>query len=168
MYRNLPKISPPSKIRPPPSLAKSYCKGSLLFKSMPAPQTRLATHFQNDSEEWKTDCCHHLVVCCYSKCTFLSSYDWEGTSVLEWLMVMYMYTTCRVGVLLSEISKHSKINPPPSLRSHLTSSPMGILSEDYGIIPFITDPTTTEAETEEVVPPSQDQGEPYFRAWDRL
>ena len=81
---------------------------------------------------------------------------------------MYMYTTCRVGVLLSEISKHSKINPPPSLRSHLTSSPMGVLSGDYGIILFITDPTTTEAETEEVVPPSQDQGEPYFRAWDRL
>ena len=44
-----------------------------------------------------------------------------------------MYTTCRVGVLLSEISKHSKISPPPSLRSHLTSSPMGVLSGDYGI-----------------------------------
>ena len=41
-----------------------------------------------------------------------------------------MYTTCRVGVLSSEISKHSKISPPPSLRSHLTSSPMGY---DYGI-----------------------------------
>ena len=44
-----------------------------------------------------------------------------------------MYTTCRVGVLSSEISKHSKISPPPSLRSHLTSSPMGVLSGDYGI-----------------------------------
>ena len=43
-----------------------------------------------------------------------------------------MYTTCRVGVLSSEISKHSKISPPPSLRSHLTSSPMGVLSGDYG------------------------------------
>ena len=43
-----------------------------------------------------------------------------------------MYTTCRVGVLLNEISKHSKISPPPSLRSHLTSSPMGVLSGDYG------------------------------------
>ena len=45
-----------------------------------------------------------------------------------------MYTTCRVGVLLSEISKHSKISPPPSLRSHLTSSPMGEFSGDYGNI----------------------------------
>ena len=45
-YRNLPKLSPPSKISPPPSLAKSYCKGSLLFKSTPTPQTRLATHSQ--------------------------------------------------------------------------------------------------------------------------
>ena len=45
-----------------------------------------------------------------------------------------MYTTCRVGVLSSEISKHSKISPPPSLRSHLTSSPMGVLSGDYGTI----------------------------------
>ena len=43
-----------------------------------------------------------------------------------------MYTTCRVGVLSSEISKHSKISPPPSLRNHLTSSPMGIFSGDYG------------------------------------
>ena len=43
-----------------------------------------------------------------------------------------MYTTCRVGVLSSEISKHSKISPPPSLRSHLTSLPMGAFSEDYG------------------------------------
>ena len=36
-----------------------------------------------------------------------------------------------MGVLSSEISKHSKICPPPSLRSHLTSSPMGVLSGDY-------------------------------------
>ena len=43
-----------------------------------------------------------------------------------------MYTTCRVGVLSSEISKHSKISPPPSLRSHLISSPMGVFSGDYG------------------------------------
>ena len=47
-----------------------------------------------------------------------------------------MYTTCRVGVLSSEISKHSKISPPPSLRSHLTSSPMGVLSGDYGTVIF--------------------------------
>ena len=48
-----------------------------------------------------------------------------------------MYTTCRVGVLSSEISKHSKISPPPSLRSHLTSSPMGVLlSGDYGTCNF--------------------------------
>ena len=38
---------------------------------------------------------------------------------------------CRVGVLSSEISK---ISPPPSLRSHLTSSPMGVLLGDYVII----------------------------------
>ena len=131
IYLNLPKLSPPSKISPPPSLAKSYCKGSLLFKSTPTPQTRLATHSDD-----KNDCCHHLVVCCYSKCTcFSSSYDWESTRALKWLVVgVLMYTTCRVGVLSSEISKHSKISPPPSLRSHLTSSPMGVLSGDYGSI----------------------------------
>ena len=133
VYRNLPKLSPPSKISPPPSLAKSYCKGSLLFKSTPTPQTRLATHSQMIRMTLK-DCCHHLVVCCYSKCTcFSSSYDWEGTRVLNRLVVgVLIYTTCRVGVLSSEISKHSKISPPPSLRSHLTSSPMGVLSGDYG------------------------------------
>ena len=48
-----------------------------------------------------------------------------------------MYTTCRVGVLSSEISKHSKISPPPSLRSHLTSSPMGVLSGDYGTCTYV-------------------------------
>ena len=51
-----------------------------------------------------------------------------------------MYTTCRVGLLSSEISKHSKISPPPSLRSHLTSSPMGVLSGDYGTIASYTFP----------------------------
>ena len=104
-----------------------------MFKSTPTPQTRLATHSQMIRMTLK-DCCHHLVVCCYSKCTcFSSSYDWEGTRVLKWLVVgVLMYTTCRVGVLSSEISKHSKISPPPSLRSHLTSSPMGVLSGDYG------------------------------------
>ena len=58
-----------------------------------------------------------------------------------------MYTTCRVGVLSSEISKHSKISPPPSLRSHLTSSPMGVLSGDYGNIAAAVDlvPTGSEA-----------------------
>ena len=44
-----------------------------------------------------------------------------------------MYTTCRVGILSSEISKHSKISPPPSLRNRLTSSPMGVFSGEYGI-----------------------------------
>ena len=45
-----------------------------------------------------------------------------------------MYTTCRVGVLLSEY--HSKVSPPPSLRSHLTSLPMHglIIRRLYGYI----------------------------------
>ena len=50
-----------------------------------------------------------------------------------------MYTTYRVGVLSNEISKHSKISPPPSLRSHLTSSPMGILLGDYGTLSALID-----------------------------
>ena len=37
-----------------------------------------------------------------------------------------------MGILSSGISKHLKINPFPSLRSHLTSSPMGILLGNYG------------------------------------
>ena len=48
-----------------------------------------------------------------------------------------MYTTCRVGVLSSEISKHAKISPPPSLWSHLTSLPMSVFSGDYGVIFFL-------------------------------
>ena len=45
-----------------------------------------------------------------------------------------MYTTCRLGVLSSEISKHSKISPPPSLRSHLTSSPMGEITVNANLV----------------------------------
>ena len=48
-----------------------------------------------------------------------------------------MYTTCRVGVLSSEISKNAKISPPSSLSSHLTSSPMGVFSGDYCMIFFL-------------------------------
>ena len=41
-------------------------------------------------------------------------------------------TACEVGVFSREISQLSKIRPPPSFRSHLSSSPMGVLSRDYG------------------------------------
>ena len=40
-------------------------------------------------------------------------------------------TACEMGVFLREISQLSKICPPPSFRSHLSSSPMGIFSRDY-------------------------------------
>ena len=36
------------------------------------------------------------------------------------------------ALLLSEKSKHLSIHPLPSLRSCLTSSPMGVFSGDYG------------------------------------
>ena len=37
-----------------------------------------------------------------------------------------------VGVYSREISQLSKIRPPPSFRSHLSSSPMGVVSRNYG------------------------------------
>ena len=53
-----------------------------------------------------------------------------------------MYTTCRVGVLLSEISKHSKISPPPSLRSHLHVTPRPwAYYRDYGTSGAFDTPT---------------------------
>ena len=42
-------------------------------------------------------------------------------------------TVCEVGVFSREISQLSKTRPPPSFWSHLSSSPMGVLSRDYGI-----------------------------------
>ena len=39
---------------------------------------------------------------------------------------------CEVGVFSREISQLSKIRPPLSLGSHLSSSPMGVFSRDYG------------------------------------
>ena len=40
---------------------------------------------------------------------------------------------CEVGIFSREISQLSKICPPPSFRSHLSSSPMGVFSRDYSI-----------------------------------
>ena len=37
-----------------------------------------------------------------------------------------------MGVFSREISQLLKIHPPPSFRSHLSSSPMGIFLRDYG------------------------------------
>ena len=43
-------------------------------------------------------------------------------------------TACEVGVFSREISQLLKIRPPPSsFRSHLSSSPMGVLLRDYSI-----------------------------------
>ena len=42
-----------------------------------------------------------------------------------------------MGVFSREISQLSKIRPPPSFRSHLSSSPMGVFSRDYGKIYFV-------------------------------
>ena len=41
-------------------------------------------------------------------------------------------TAFEVGVFSREISQLSKIHPPPSFRSHLSSSPMDVFSRDYG------------------------------------
>ena len=41
-------------------------------------------------------------------------------------------TVYEVGVFSREISQLSKIRPPPSFRSHLSLSPMGVFSTDYG------------------------------------
>ena len=41
-------------------------------------------------------------------------------------------TACEVGVFSREISQLSKIRPPPTFRSHLSLSPMGVFSKDYG------------------------------------
>ena len=38
-----------------------------------------------------------------------------------------------MGVFSREISQFLKICPPPSFRSHLCSSPMGVFLRDYGI-----------------------------------
>ena len=41
-------------------------------------------------------------------------------------------TACEVGVFSREISQLLKIRAPPTFRSHLSSSPMGVFSRDYG------------------------------------
>ena len=40
-------------------------------------------------------------------------------------------TVCEVGVFSREISQLSEIRPPPSLRNHLSSSPMSVFSRYY-------------------------------------
>ena len=48
------------------------------------------------------------------------------------IIIRARLTVYEVGVFLREISQLSKIRPPPSFRSHLSLSPMGVFSRDYG------------------------------------
>ena len=45
---------------------------------------------------------------------------------------VHKLTACEVGVFSRKISQLSKIRPPLSLRSSLSSLPMGVFSRDYG------------------------------------
>ena len=48
----------------------------------------------------------------------------------ESLHVQARLTVCEVGVFSREISQLLQICPPPSFRTHLSSSPMGVVSKD--------------------------------------
>ena len=117
VYRNLSKISPPSKIRPPPFFKWSCCKGCFSLKNMP-------THL----------CCS---TCCYVKqeapqkqhegrhppLLLLRKQAHDKRGIAESLHVQITrarLTACEVGVFSREISQLSKIHTHPSFRSHLS------------------------------------------------
>ena len=70
-------------------------------------------------------------ICCY--CVSNQAHDKRGIEEsLHAQITRARLTACEVGVFSREISQLLKIRPPPSFRSHLSSSPMGVLSRDYG------------------------------------
>ena len=132
VYRNLLKISPLSKIWPSPFFEWSCCKVCFSLESTP-------THL----------CCS---TCCYVKqeapkkqqqregrhapLLLLRKQAHDKRGIAESLhaqITRTRLTACEVGIFSREISQLLKICPPPSFSSHLSSSPMGVFSRDYGM-----------------------------------
>ena len=120
LYRNLPKISPPSEIRPPPFLNEVV---AFLLKVHPpiyatVHAVMLASKKQHEGRPL----------------LLLRKQAHDKTGIAESLHVKITkarLTACEV--FSREMSQLSKIRPPPSFRRHLTSSPMGVFLRDYGI-----------------------------------
>ena len=136
MYRNLPKISPPSKIRPPPFLNEVVAKGAFLSKVRPpiyaaVHAVMLSKKHRRSSttqEEGLTNEGRHNLLLLHKQ-----AHDKRGIAEsLHAQITRARLTVCEVGVFSREISQLSKIHPPPSFSSHLSSLPMGVFLRDYG------------------------------------
>ena len=129
-YRNLPKISPPSKIRPPPSFKWSCCKGCFSLESTPTHLCHSTSCYAKQEAPKKQLEGRHAPLLLLRK----QVHDKSGIAEsLHVQITRARLTACEVGVFSREISQLSKICPPPSFRSHLSSLPMGVFSRDYSI-----------------------------------
>ena len=124
--RNLLKINPPSKIRPPPFLNEVFAKGTFLSKVRPpiyaaVHAVMLSKKHQRSSSKADMHAPLHK-----------QAHDKRGIAEpLHAQITRARPTACEVGVFLRELST-LKNTPTPSFRSHLSSSPMGLFSRDYG------------------------------------
>ena len=101
-YHNL------SKIGPPPFFEGSCCKRCFSLKSM------------------STSLCMRLCYCISKRITKKALQTYYMCTVIN----KARPTACEVGVFSRAISQLLKIYPSPSLRSHLSSSPMSVFLRD--------------------------------------
>ena len=113
IYRNLPKISPPSKIRPPPFLNEVVAKDAFLSKVCPPINATvhavLLSKKHRRSRKKQHEGRHAPFCYCLSK-------RMTKRGIAEPLHVQITrarLTACKVGVFSREISQLSKIRPPP-------------------------------------------------------
>ena len=134
--RNLLKISPPSKISPPPFLNEVVAKGAFLSRKYNVlPPIYAAVHAVMLSKKQHKG--RHVPLLSLPK----QAHD--KRSIAESLhaqITRARLTACEVGVFSREISQCLKIHPPPSFRSHLSLSPMGVFSREISQLSKIHPP----------------------------
>ena len=137
--RNLPKISPPSKIHAPPFLNEVVAKDAFLSKVRPpvnaAVHAVVLSKKHRRSRKKQHEGRHAPFCYCVSK-------RMTKRGIAEPLhaqITTARLTVCKVGVFSREISQLSKI-PLPSFRSHLHSSPMGVFLREISQLSKIRPP----------------------------
>ena len=120
-YCKPPKLSPPSKICPPPFLSKVVAKGAFLSKVCPpifasVHAVMLSKKYRRSSavqEEGLTNKGRYNLL-------LLRKHAHDKRGIEESLHVQITrarLTACEVGIFSREISQLSKIRPPPTFRA---------------------------------------------------
>ena len=127
-YRNPRKEAHPQKYVHPSFLNEVVAKGAFLSKVRSpiyaAVHAVMLSKKHRRSSSSKKAGVHHWCYCVSKSMT--------KRGIAKTLHAQLTRATCEVSVFLRAISQLSKIHPPPSFRSHLSSSPTGVFSRNYG------------------------------------